>query len=80
MPKTKMWPFPLPPGTHVLVTIGERPNEQTYAGTILLPLKYGQRDYVVKLKVGERIATAIRNCLPVDVTDPEAMDRWLDAD
>lgn len=77
MPKSLMWPDPLPPGTPVVVTRGVRKGIR---GVIVDSQRWDRSiGYTVEMtQDGGGVAVGAGSLRPLDLTDPEDLEVWLD--
>lgn len=84
MPSSRLWPYPLTPGTHVIATVRNLAltDDVEIVGTIARVLRTGRSMgtciYAVRTKDGVMIQTLASRTIPIDTTTTEGLDQWLD--
>lgn len=75
MPKSKMWPEPLPKGTPVVV----RGTEMR--GVVLGPSWWLAEERQINVAVEQVFSETVHtmNVIPLDLNDPKDLEVWLDA-
>lgn len=85
MPKSRQWPYPLDPGTHVVAQVrkldlsGDAEVVGTVVRTLYATMDKSRHVYAVKIKDGGLIQALASRTVPVDTSTVEGLDRWLDA-
>lgn len=72
----KVWAFPLPEGTKVVVKFQSGDGAEYYAGSVL---KWSQRlrKYFIKASDGQTYPAVSPNVKPFDTNDPQGLLDWL---
>lgn len=83
MPKSKMWPYPLRPGTRVVAKVRrlDLNGDETVVGTIVRTLKAPRGNtvtYVVLVKDGMAVQVLASRTEPIDTTTADGLEKWLD--
>ena len=86
MPKSKMWPYPLEPGTHVVARVRrlDLAGDEEIVGTIVRVIRprttrRASVSYAIRIDGDAVVETLASRTTPIDTSTPEGLDRWLDA-